>query len=793
MSVTDTGRAAAEAEASAETSAAEPRIRPLSPRTWADIAVLLVLTTVGVLGFTPSFGGFSFLLAGFGGLVVGAATGILTAVFGARLLTSVFLAILAYFVFGTAFAVPDQALFVVLPTLQSLASIAIGSVYGWADIVTLSTPVGAPQYIAVVPYAAAWIVALVSTMLATRWLAHRPRAAWRFAVLLVGPVALYVGGILIGTDEPYQAGIRGVAFGVLALIWLGWRRPTTAIAQAGAKRLRNRKLAGTAVIVASAVVLGSGAGFLLAPPNDERFVLREEIEPPFDPLDYPSPLAGFRHYTKQVTDDVLFTVQGLESGDVIRLATLDSFTGKLWNVSSSQTGSGSGAFELVGRQLPQPSLITPVERKNITFTIDQYADVWVPGVGYPVDFAFTGGAAAEHTDDLRYNSATGTTVLTSGLAEGDTYTLDAEVQQVLTTDELADVSIAAVPLAPVDGSPDIVTVRAQELVGTSTTPISQLESIRLALAETGFLSHGRASDSVPSRAGHGADRINELFERNQMIGDQEQYASAFALMATTLGYPARVVMGFAPDIAEGQSTVEVTGDDVTAWVEVAFESGWVAFNPTPDETDIPQDQVPKPQSEPQPQVRQPPRADNDDEDLLSPVELEEQEKKEQDFFSIPGWVIVLGLSILIPAALFFIPLFIVAAIKARRAKRRRTSGEPHDRVAGAWEELMDRYAELGFAVPKRVTRKNAAERLEAQVETEAPLGLATIARETDQAVFSGEPVADDRSEVVWTEALAAVEVARGTVSGLRRLVSRFRIRTARAWAARKPKNSPPST
>lgn len=777
-SVTESGTQAPTVDAPVER---EPRIHPLSGRTWADIAVLVVLTVLGVLGFEPSFGGYGFLLAGLGGLVVGAATGILTSLFGARLLTSVFLAILAYFLFGTALAVPTQAIFGVFPTLQSLASLAIGSVYGWADIVTLSTPIGAPQYIAVVPYAAAWLVALVSTMLATRWLARRPRAAWRFAIMLLGPVALYVAGILIGTDEPYQAGIRGVVFAVLALIWLGWRRPTTAIAQAGAARLRNRKLAGTAVIIVIAVVVGGGAGFWLAPPKDERFVLRDEIEPPFDPLDYPSPLAGFRHYTKQVTDEVLFTVSGVEPGDVIRLATLDSFTGKLWNVSSADTGSGSGAFELVGRALPEPSLITPVERKNVTFTIDQYADVWVPGLGYPIDLEFTAGPAADNPDNLRYNVGTGTTVLTSGLTEGDSYTIDAEVQQVLTTDELADVPIANVQLPPVDGSPDIVTVRAQELAGTSTTPIAQLESMRLALAETGYLSHGRASDSVPSRAGHGADRINELFDRPQMIGDQEQYASAFALMARSLGYPARVVMGFAPEILDGQSSVEVTGDDVTAWVEVAFDGvGWVSFNPTPDETDIPQDQVPKPQSEPQPQVRQPPRATNDDEDLLSPVELEDQNKEENDLFIIPGWVYVLGLSVLIPAALFFIPLLIIGAVKARRLRRRRTAGAKHDQVAGAWEELLDRYSELGFTVPQRVTRKMTAEKLEAQVETEQPLGLRTLASEADEAVFSGQDVDDDRTDKVWTEALAAVEVAQATVSGVRRLVSRFRIRLARA-------------
>ena len=765
---------------------ATPRPGPRWPtrRTWADIAVMLVLAMLGVIGFEPSFGGYGFLAAGVGGLVLGAATGILTSVARLGAITTALAAIVAYFLVGPALAVPEQALFGVLPSLQSLGSVAVGTVYGWADIVTLSTPIGAPQYIAVVPYFAAWFVALLSTTLATRWLSSRPRAAWRFGVALIAPIALYLASILIGTDEPYQAGIRGVVFAVLALIWLGWRRQGAPIAQGSATRLRNRKLVGTAIVVTGAVALGSVAGFVAAPPNDSRFVLREEIQPPFDPLDYPSPLSGFRHYTKQVTDDVMFTVDGLQAGDVIRLATLDSFTGKLWNVTGPESSAaGSGEFELVGRSLPEQEFITAVPRDDVTFTILDYDDVWLPSVGYPLDIAFTEGDATAHTDDLRYNSLTGTTVLTSGVRSGDVYTMDAVVQRPFSPSDLNGIATASLELPPVEGSPDIVSVRAQEFAGSSTDPIDQIEAMRLALVENGFLSHGRASDAVPSRAGHGADRITELFERNQMIGDQEQYASAFALMARSLGYPARVVMGFAPDILDGQ-TVEVTGDDVTVWVEIAFDDiGWVAFNPTPDETDIPQDQVPQPQSEPQPQVRQPPRAEKDDEKLLSPVELEETEDDDNGFaFILPGWVIVLGLSLLIPAAIIFVPLLIIGAIKARRARKRREDGPAHDRVAGAWAELTDQYSELGYAVPSRLTRGLVAERLERQVPE--AVRLRALAASTDEAVFSGREVDDKATDVVWTEALAAVEIARAGLSRGRRWLSRYRIRSARDWVAR---------
>ncbi|MGN6274024.1 MAG: transglutaminase domain-containing protein [Protaetiibacter sp.] len=758
-------------------------------RTWVDVVVLLVLATLGVLGFAPSYGGYSFLLAGLGGLALGAATGILSSILRFGGLLTLAVAVVGYFVVGPAVAVPSQTILGVVPSLQSLASLAIGTVFGWADLLTLSTPVGAPAYIAVVPYAASWLVALVSTLLAMRWLATRPRTAWRFAIAVVPALALYLTGILVGTAEAYQAGIRGVVFAVLVLVWLGWRRPVGGEAATTVSSLRTRKVIGTVLVVSIAVVAGGGAGFWFSPAKDQRFVLRDEIEPPFDPLDYPSPLAGFRHFTKQVTDEDLFTVRGLQPGDRIRMATLDSYTGKLWNVTGADASvGGSGSYELVGRNLPKAPLATPVPHDDVEVTISGYRDVWIPGVGYPSDFALTGGPSVGRSDDLRYNAATGSMVLTTGLQEGDSYAVEPVTQQQPSIDELAEVPVAAVELPPVQSVPDVVTAKAQEWAGTATSPAEQLEAIRQAIVSQGYLSHGRASDSAPSRAGHGADRMSELLERPQMVGDQEQYASLFALMARSLGYPARVVMGFAPEVVDGGTPVTVTGDDVTAWVEVAFDGvGWVSFDPTPDETDIPQDQVPKPQSEPQPQVRQPPRSDKEPEDLLTPVELEQQEDDEDDLpFALPGWVYGIAGGVLGLAALVFVPLLVIAALKSRRMRKRR-SGTPADQAAGAWEELADRYSELGYRVPPRLTRSLLAVRLEHQfpaTEQQAPPRLRVLASDADELVFSGRDAQPAEADAVWTAALGAVEAAHGSADGRTRLLSRYRVRSVRDLAAR---------
>jgi len=178
-----------------------------------------------------------------------------------------------------------------------------------------------------------------------------------------------------------------------------------------------------------------------------------------------------------------------------------------------------------------------------------------------------------------------------------------------------------------------------------------------------------------------------------------------------------VVMGFAPEVAEDAASVEVTGTDVTAWVEVAFEGiGWVPFYPTPDQTDVPQDQTPKPKTEPQPQVRQPPRMDNEADDLLTAVEIDDtkNETKDKDFV-LPVWAwIAIGV-VGIPLLLLGLPLLIVALLKSRRRRRRKTRGTGDQRAAGAWSELTDGFAELGYDVPRDSTRRQVAASLDSQL------------------------------------------------------------------------------
>ncbi len=99
------------------------------------------------------------------------------------------------------------------------------------------------------------------------------------------------------------------------------------------------------------------------------------------------------------------------------------------------------------------------------------------------------------------------------------------------------------------------------------------------LKDRGWFSHGLASD-YPSLPGHGNFRLTRLLAGTAMVGDSEQYASAMALMARELGLSSRVVLGFLPKDGDGEisdertqtaggtTTIDFTGNDVTAWVEI---------------------------------------------------------------------------------------------------------------------------------------------------------------------------------------------------------------------------------
>lgn len=715
---------------------------PIPTRRWIlDLAATALLLAVPIAGFWPTFGGPNYLAAALGGLVLG--LGI--AAFGARLrwgtLTIAALTLGAYFLFGGALALPHTTIAGFVPTIDTLRQLALGVVTSWKQLLTTVAPVAASDGHLIVPFLLTLVAAVLTGSLALRL----SQPAWA----LLPAVVMLVAEIAVGTSEPAIPLVQGVVFALVAIVWLAlrqaWAPSRSAVLLGDASgapgpSVVRRLVAGGAIIaVAGAVGVAASAA---AAPDSPRYILRDVIIPPFDIKQYPSPLQSFRAYVRDDKETPLFTVTGLPEGARVRIAAMDAYNGVVYNVSDSGAGSSSAFTPLRSNM----SAGAEGEPATLKFTIDEYESVWMPDAGEVQTVTFTGKRADDVRRAAHFNESTEVGVVTSKLKKGDAYTLTTIIPVVPADESLVETPFAPLAMPKQEGVPEELAEIASTAVKEAETPIAQARALESMLAEGGTFSHGLKGE-VLSRAGHGAERITALFGGVQMIGDDEQYATAMALLARDLGMPARVVMGFYPDEAQADEEVfTATGDTLHAWVEIAFDgAGWVPFDPTPSEDNVPNEQAPEPKSDPKPQVLQPPPPEQAPVDLppTVPDDRETEDETEVDLstlFAIIGWSLA-GLALL---ALLALPFIVIGAIKATRRRRRRVAELAADRISGGWDELRDRAVDYGTAVPAGATYGEDADVIATSF---AEPRVMTLARRADAEVFGPtEPTPADIEE-----------------------------------------------
>jgi hypothetical protein len=472
-------------------------------------------------------------------------------------------------------------------------------------------------------------------------------------------------------------------------------------------------------------------------------VLRDAVEQPFDPRAYSSPLAGFRAYLQpERADDLMLSVTGLEPGERLRIATLDSYDGIVFSVGSAVDDPASGTFTRVPYRLDQSS--TGGDPESIDVVVGEYTGVWMPTIGDLESVRFSGARASELTDAFYYNDDSGTGADIARFEPGDSYSIDAIVPIAPTPNELAGLTPGPATVPVLGMVPDELERTLASYVDPDSSVGEQLVDMLGGLDREGFVSHGLEGE-VPSRSGHSADRITSLLTEQRMIGDAEQYSVTAALMARLIGFPSRVVFGFAPDVAATGPTA-VTGSSVTAWIEVDTEQyGWVALDPTPSPREIPDEQEEDPRvvAHPPSIVERP----DEDEPTVDDRAAPESTQAEQD--DLPEWLAVLfavariGGWILLALAVLFSPFLAVIAAKARRRRRRRRAPTPVERISGGWREYRDAVLDHGFVPPPMATRSEVA----ATVGGARATVLAAVA---DRAVFSPGGAGDAEADRVWT-------------------------------------------
>ncbi len=702
-----------------------------------------------------------FWIALAGGVVLGSLLATLGAIYRWAILLVAALTVVVYFVFGAVVVMREEALFGVLPTLDVLMTLAIGSVQVWKQILTLQAPFTGFDHLMIAPYTAGLIGSVTSVTIGLRVRRH-------YALALLPAGALLIFAIAFSTYAAFVPGAIGGLFGLLALGWVVWR---TALCRAGLMRAadgeqetshpatRRAVAIGAAVTLGAAAVFG-GATATVAAGND-RDVLRDHIVPPLELHDYASPLTYFRKYVRDGEDDALFTVSGVPSGTSIRLAALDQYNGVVYEVSGSG-GPGSGMFTRIGREIETDAAGQPA---SVSVEVSDLGGVWLPTVGYLTSFTAGGDSPAAWSEAVHYNAASGTGVVTTGLTAGDTYSFDTIVPTKPSDEDLAKATLATVTTPSPAVVPAEVAGVIDTIVGPAVTPVEQIRAVEAWFQTTGYFSHGLEGE-VSSRSGHSSARESDLLDATQMIGDDEQYAVAMALMLSQLGYPVRVVMGFTPEGAGDSFTV--TGDDLHAWVEVPFNDlGWVSFFPTPAEDRVPQERVPEERQKPRVQVAQPPDIPQEPAELPPAPPVEEASATDQPLDLSWLWA-TLGIAGVVLAVLAVLlgPSLALAVARLRRRKKRAHAESAVDRMDGGWAEIVDSAVDVGADLSPGSTRREQAHALN---ETYPEAGVTVLARRADIAVFgAGEPSTADVEEY-WADVDTAVKRIGSAVPWHRRL------------------------
>lgn len=721
-----------------------------------DMAFLVVLSVLALLGLHQIFTGWQYLLVGVAGLLLGLAVTQLAWSRRWPVVAAILLGLAVFALLAGPLCLRSTGDY--LPGKELLDTVILG----WKELVTTLPPADGSGPLLVLPWLLGTTTGVVGGLLIG--LPDRVPAPVRLALPLLAPVALLVVVVLLGIREPSSLLLQGVLFAVIALAWLVARGLARTINVAGARTgsLRRFGLGAAMVVVATGLAIplaGVGAS------DDQRTVLRQQVVPPVDIAQYGSPLSAFRRYRPKtepaslnLADTTLMTISGAD-GERVRFATLDRYDGTVWTASEEPAhalpGTRANAFLRVSDQIHNPT-----EGRKVKAEVELgegWSGVWLPTIGalQTIDF----GDDQDLKDHFRYNLATSTGIVEGGLGEGDHYRFTAVVPQGKLTPETA----ASPDVDPeVQAAAAFLQESAVELGKGARTPMGQVLQIADRMKQKGYYSDGVGKADRSITAGHYQKRLGlDFLDADVMQGDDEQYAAAMALLANRVGVPARVVIGV-DKVPDGG---RITGRQVHAWVELeAADGSWRTLPRSAfmRQEDAPAEQPPQQRQQssgsevPPPNPVPPPSTlgGQDERDLRATKDA----NGDQGSFAIPAWLKVTLISAGTPVLLLGLFAALVLGAKAVRRTRRRRAEHPATRVVGAWRELVDHARDLGHGIPIRgTTRREQASKVEEGAGLVAATGLA---RHADGHVFGPTGPTDEEAAAYWEE----IERARADLS-----------------------------
>ncbi|WP_022883008.1 transglutaminase domain-containing protein [Gryllotalpicola ginsengisoli] len=821
--------------------------RSYDPAAAVDAAFIVALAAVAVFAAWPIYETPYLLLTAAGALALAYGVTALGRMLRWSWLATTFAALLCYAAFGVPLAIP-QSFASRLDLALGYRQLASATVFGFKRLVTVPLPVGHYQELLVPFYLVLFVCALVAFTLVLR--GRRGQGAV-VPVMLV-PIAF---GPAFGSSRMSDAisvfGFRVLAplqllLAVLALGLCGgflvWRAQharrvslRTAESASGVHRASGggwatlrRAAAAAGVSLVAVIVAVPIASTALAP--GDRQVLRTSIDPTVQLRRYESPLTTYRTaFTPSQFDTPLLTVKGdLAKVGRLRVATLSYYNGQQFQVLS-QTGDVATAF----KRIPQLTAGGAGDDAEVTVTIDDWDEAWLPTVSGLSSVSFAGSRANSLTDGFYYNTDADAGVQLNPLHRGDSYTLAASTSGSAQSQTLADLPAPA-PATQTSDIPKSLTewVRQQGVSADG----AGLEKLIDRLRARGYLSHSldKPASDVPdadswvaqlrqaapgykwqaSPAGESMDRIGDMFTdllRAQQqtdstddadlvaaVGDDEQFAVASALIAESLGYDARVVLGFdltasatggANDGVKACADGVCRGQNLSAWVEVkGADDTWIAVDTTPQFTqplspDQTKQRYPWKGTEVDQkgaQVQNPPEANPSGDDRRP--EQSNTETSHDSQLLVP--VLRIGGTIVLVLMVLAAPFASVLIVKAARRRERRRAASAAERMAAGWDELVDAAVDLGLPAPGVRTRAEAATLYASVVRSADPRALRTLAADADEAVFGAFDPPAQAAEGYWATLDEQLERLAAGFPTWKRLFARFSLRSFRTGRGR---------
>lgn len=278
--------------------------------------------------------------------------------------------------------------------------------------------------------------------------------------------------------------------------------------------------------------------------------------------------------------EVLTVRTNAPSAPYLRAATLSVFDGDVWE--PDRDGTVPLTPEALGAVSAGPDV--RVTEYQTTVAVTQLTSTWLPVPGPAVRVDDLDGA----WDAMPANR---TVVAADAGTQGQEYLTTTHVvrptlEQIqaagTVTDGLSDEVAAAVTAVP-DDIPPVIAETALEVTADEVTDYDRLAALQRWFRGSEF-TYSLEAPVDDGFDGSGADAIADFLDVK--AGYCVHYASAFALMARTLDMPSRIVVGYLPGSAtgesiDGQSVASVSSSQLHAWPEVHFAGiGWVAFEPT---------------------------------------------------------------------------------------------------------------------------------------------------------------------------------------------------------------------